>query len=264
MTNFNLYTDMLKQVHILIAGCAGSGKSVVINGMISEAICGTPEEAKLILIDPKRVELVEYKGLPHTLRYASEPDEMVAALQYAMNLCDARYTLMQAAGQKKYQGAHVYVIIDELADLMTTDKKRVMPLIQRLCQVGRAAGISVVAATQCPLTIVIPTPIKVNFDCVIGLHTVNAQHSRNIIDEAGCEKLPRYGKAIYTNPDMRETVNVPMVSDEERAAIINYWLRIEAAKKAPKPTAKAAPKAEHKPTAKRPEKRKGFFERLFA
>lgn len=220
---YKLYADMLNQTHILVAGQTGSGKSVVINGIISTALYKAPSEVQFILIDPKRVELIEYRDLPHTIKYASEPDAMVEALQYAMCLCDTRYEAMQHARIKKYTGSHVYVIIDELADLMTTDKKRVMPLIQRLCQVGRAAGISVIAATQCPLATVIPTPIKVNFDSKVALKTATAQHSRNIMDATGCEKLPRYGKAYYVTPDHNGIVNVPMIDDEERARLIDHW-----------------------------------------
>ena len=244
-----LYEDLLAQTHLLIAGATGSGKSVVINGMIAEALKNHPDEVQFILIDPKRVELIDYRGLPQTVKYASEPDEMVAALQYAMCMCDTRYKAMQAAGIKKWLGSRVYVFIDELADLMTTDKKRVMPLIQRLCQVGRAAAITVVAATQCPLAAVIPTPIKVNFDAKVALRTVTAQHSRNIMDATGCEKLPRYGKAYFVRPEGTDLVAVPMVAEAEIAALI---ARCTTRKVAPKPAPKAEPK------------RRGFFGRLFA
>lgn len=250
----SLYRDMLKQTHILIAGATGSGKSVIINGIISTAIHKLPCDVQFILIDPKRVELVEYKNLPHTLIYASEPDDMVSALQRALILCDIRYKSMQTTGCKKYQGSHTYVIIDELADLMTTDKKRVMPLIQRLCQIGRAAGISVIASTQCPLATVISTPIKVNFDTRVGLHTVTAQHSRNITEANGCEKLPRYGQAYYITPEGSNIVSVPMVDDAERARLIKFWKDIDAAENAEEAAAKPTPQP----------KRKGLFARLFA
>lgn len=240
-STYKLYADMLNQTHILIAGATGSGKSVVINGIIATALYKAPTEVQFILIDPKRVELIDYKNLPHTIKYASEPDAMVEALQYAMCLCDTRYEAMQHARIKKWIGSHVYVVIDELADLMTTDKKRVMPLIQRLCQVGRAAGIHVIAATQCPLAAVIPTPIKVNFDSKVALRTVTAQHSRNIMDAIGCEKLPRYGKAYYVTPELNGIVSVPMIDGEEIARLTAHW---EAQAK--------------------PEPRKGIFKRLFA
>lgn len=158
---YNLYADMLQQPHLLIAGATGSGKSVVINGMMTTALKDSPAAVQFILIDPKRVELVDYKELPHTLRYSSEPGEMVQALQEAITMTDNRYRDMARQHVKKYGGGAVYVVIDELADLMTTNKKQVQPILQRLCQIGRAANVHVVAATQCPLSAVIPTPISI-------------------------------------------------------------------------------------------------------
>ncbi len=255
-----LYENLLAQTHLLIAGATGSGKSVVISGMIATALKTKPTKVEFILIDPKRVELIDYAALPQTIKYASEPDAMVEALQFAMSLCDTRYAAMQKAHLKKWPGSKTYVVIDELADLMTTDKAHVMPLIQRLCQIGRAAGISVVAATQCPLAAVIPTPIKVNFDAKVALRTVTAQHSRNIMDATGCEKLPRYGKAYFVRPEGTDLVNVPMVDETEIAALI-------ASCEVKKPASQPAPKAEPQVVAPTPEpqpKRRGFFGRLFA
>lgn len=273
-----IYTELLNQMHILIAGAAGSGKSVVINGIIEEALSGETIDHRFILIDPKRVELVEYKGLLQTIKYASEPDEMVEALELAMAECDARYIEMQAERQKKYTGSHIWVIIDELADLMTTDGKRVRPLIQRLCQIGRAARIHVIAATQCPLANIIPTEIKVNFDCKVALRTASAQHSRNIMECTGCEKLPRYGKAYIVTPEGTELVTIPAPDDAAHEAIVAGWqARADAAhaaraaaekrvQEAHRATQEAATKA-HKEAAKEaPAKpaKAGFFKRLFA
>lgn len=220
---YTLYKDMLLQPHLLIAGATGSGKSVVINGLMFTALHDSPARYEFILIDPKRVELAEYKPLPHVLQYASEPGEMVQALQYAMDITERRYKAMQRQGLKKYQGGGVYVVIDELADLMTTDKKHVQPLIQRLCQIGRAAGVHVVAATQCPLSAVIPTPIKVNFDSRVALRTRSAQDSRNITGFKGCELLPRYGQGYYMTPEGFKLYNIPMTAPEDIAALVRYW-----------------------------------------
>lgn len=162
---YALYQNMLAQPHLMIAGATGSGKSVVVNALIYTALYCFPHSAEsknnvgLILIDPKRVELVEYKDLPHTLKYASEPVEMLQALRYTMQLVESRYRTMQRKKVKKWDSGQVYVIIDEFADLMTTNQKQVQPLIQRLAQVGRAAGIHIILATQCPLAKVIPTEI---------------------------------------------------------------------------------------------------------
>ena len=114
-------------------------------------------------------------------------------------------------------------VIDELADLMTVDKKHVLPLLQRIAQIGRAANVKIIAATQCPLTTVIPTAVKVNFDTIIGLHTRSAQDSRNIIGMAGCESLPRYGQGYYLTPAGIELYNIPMYDDAEQARIIRHW-----------------------------------------
>lgn len=222
---YTLYKDMLSQPHLLIAGATGSGKSVIINGLIYTALYDSPAAVRLILIDPKRVELVEYKNLPHTIQYASEPGEMIGALQGALDIVEMRYKLMQRQREKKYNGAAVYIVIDELADLMTTSKKHVQPLLQRLAQIGRAANVHIIAATQCPLAAVIPTPIKVNFDSRVGLRTRSRQDSRNILDCPGCELLPRYGQGYYMTPEGLQLYNIPMISDTERQRIIKHWIK---------------------------------------
>lgn len=220
---YTLYKDMLKQPHLLIAGATGSGKSVVINGLIYTALHDSPAVVEFILIDPKRVELVDYKPLPHTLTYASEPGDMVKALEKAMEITESRYRAMQRDRVKKYSGGAVYVVIDELADLMTTNKRQVQPLIQRLCQIGRAANVHVIAATQCPLATVIPTPIKVNFDARVALRTRSAQDSRNILGLKGCELLPRYGQGYYMTPDGLKLYNVPMIDADSLHSMVKYW-----------------------------------------
>lgn len=222
-TSYTLYSDMAAQPHLLVAGATGSGKSVVINGIISTLLFKAPSQAQFILVDPKRVELVRYKDLPHTVRYASEPADMVQALQQALVITDRRYQEMQKARVLKYDGPDLYVVIDELADLMTTDKRHVQPLLQRLCQIGRAARVHVIAATQCPLAAVIPTPIKVNFDSRVALRTSCAQDSRNIIQQTGCELLPRYGQGFYRTPEGLDLWNIPLVPESTIADLIRWW-----------------------------------------
>lgn len=222
-TSCALYDNMLVQPHLLIAGATGSGKSVAINGIIHSALFNSPAKVEFILIDPKRVELCEYKRLPHTLYYASESQDMVKALQYAIGITETRYKAMQRQGKRKSDSSDVYIIIDELADLMTTNKRQVQPLIQRICQIGRAARVHVIAATQCPLASVIPTPIKVNFDARLGLRTRSAQDSRNILGYAGLETLPRFGQGVYMTPDENTLYNIPMIPDNERQRLIDYW-----------------------------------------
>ena len=220
---YTLYADMLQQTHILIAGATGSGKSVLINGIMQTALYSSPAKYQFILIDLKRVELADYKHLPHTRVYADNIAAALSALSEALVLIDRRYAEMQRQQVRKYDGPCVYVVIDELADLMTVNKKQVLPLLQRIAQIGRAANVKIIAATQCPLATVIPTQVKVNFDTVIGLHTRSAQDSRNILGMAGCEALPRYGQGYYSTPAGIQLYNIPMYADAERARVLNYW-----------------------------------------
>lgn len=221
---FGLYLDALKQPHLLIAGTTGSGKSVLVNALIYTALYNAPGEASFILIDPKRVELSEFRPLPHTLYYASEPDTMPDALRYAINLTERRFTIMQAEKVKKWPGGDIYVVIDELADLMTTNRKEVQPLIQRLCQIGRAARVHVIACTQTPIAKVIPTEIKVNFDARFGLRTRSKQDSRNILDAPGLELLPAYGQGVYMRPPaLRTLYNIPMIPPDHVTARVRFW-----------------------------------------
>lgn len=219
-----LYNTLLKQTHLLVAGATGSGKSVIVNGLIHTAITQyTPSMIQFIFIDPKRVELSEYRNMPHCVKYASEPADMIGALQYAMDICENRYKIMQNQGARKYTGAQVYVIIDEWADLMTTQKKAVKPLIQRLAQIGRAAGIHIILCTQTPVAVIIPTEIKCNFDSRVGLRTRSGQDSRNIIGVKGLETLPRYGQGVIMTPEDTFLSVIPMYSDTDRARVIEYW-----------------------------------------
>ena len=226
---YNLFSDMLKQPHLLVAGATGSGKSVVINGIITTALKDSPAAVQFIFIDPKRVELVDYRPLPHTLKYASEPGDMVQALQYTMDTTERRYKAMQSRHEKNYSGGAVYVAgmdtADEslLLDIRRTVGMVVQPLIQRLAQIGRAANVHIIAATQCPLSAVIPTPIKVNFDSRVGLRTRSKQDSRNILGLPGCETLPRYGQGYYMTPAGLQLYNIPMYSPAEVQRLVDYW-----------------------------------------
>ena len=219
----NLFEDMAAQPHLLVAGATGSGKSVVINGIVYGLLHKGPAAAGLILIDPKRVELNQYGRVPHCIRYASEPAAMLEALKAAMNITESRYKEMQRSGSRKYTGGDVYVIIDELADLMTTQKKDVLPLLQRLCQIGRAARVHVIACTQCPLAQIIPTPVKVNFDARVALRTRSAQDSRNILGRTGCELLPRYGQGYYMTPEGTNKWIIPYVTDDQINEVTAWW-----------------------------------------
>lgn len=223
-----LYADMMTQPHLLVAGATGSGKSVVINGIVHAAMHhapGTqPGGVELILIDPKRVELVQYKFLPHTICYATEPGQIVNALRAAMSITESRYAEMQSQRLRKYPGGDVYVIIDEFADLILMSSA-VKPLIQRIAQIGRAAKVHIILATQTPIAKVIPTEIKCNFDARVGLRTRSAQDSRNIIGRSGLETLPAYGQGRYITPKQDTLYNIPMIPDEELDRLVEFWER---------------------------------------
>lgn len=241
------YDDMLDCNHLLIAGASGSGKSVLehalIHNLLGRAPVSEPTDparcdkcARLILLDPKMVELSQYKDLPHTLRYASDTDEMLDALRYAQELMETRFAQIRKDGKRNgdHRFGHVYVIIDELGDLMTTCKKEAAPLIQRIAQLGRAARVHIIACTQCPTTAVIPTFIKVNFDGLVGLRTRSAQDSRNIIGESGCELLPNprltgHGECLFLRGADLHHYPVYMVDDAEIDRVIAHWMEQKAA-----------------------------------
>ena len=221
----DLYKDIAMQPHTLIAGKTGSGKSVVINGVLYTALQSSPAIVQLILIDPKRVELSWYKQLPHTIAYASEPQEFAPAIMKALQIIDDRCKYMEGKRIRQYDGGHVYVVIDELADIMTDKNTRraCEPLIQRIGQIGRCANVHLIMATQCPLSSVISTPIKVNVT-PLGLKTRNAQDSRNIVGRSGCEALPSHGTGIYVTPDYDGFVSIPYIPDCDIQARIDDWV----------------------------------------
>ena len=228
-TIFNLYVNLLRQPHLLIAGATGSGKSVVVNGLISTALFNAPGRqtggVEFILIDPKRVELAQYRQLRHTLLYASEPQDFLYVLDEAMQITEEdRYRTMQAQGVRRWTGGDLYIIIDEFADLMTTQRRAVQPVIQRLAQIGRAAKVHLIIATQTPISKVLPTEIKCNFDARVGLRTRSRQDSINILGHAGLETLPRYGEGVVMLPEGETLYKIPMVEDAEIERLCSFWM----------------------------------------
>lgn len=215
--------------HLLIAGATGSGKSIALNGIIhSLLMTSSPVKCMFVLIDPKKVELVQYNDLPHVARYASDHPEIVRSLQWAVEETNRRFSEMQSKRIREYDGPHLYVVIDELADLMVSIKKETLPLLQRLAQVGRAARVHVIACTQNVLAVTIPTVLKCNFSTVLGLRTCNAQQSRFLISATGCEMLPdpkREGKGygfIRDGADL-EKILIYKYPEEETKAVLKWW-----------------------------------------
>jgi len=215
--------DMLEQSHLLIAGSTGSGKSVLINSLIYTALYKSPNKCRFILIDPKRVELIDYKPLPHTISYNSEISGILKALQYSIELMEKRYKQMQRQRIKKSNAADIYIIIDEYADLIIQAKKQVEPYIIRLSQLGRAANIHLILATQRPTRDIVTGAIKVNLDSRVALRCSSSQDSRNILDVKGAETLPRYGYAYYKTSRGLKLISIPMINQSELASRIKWW-----------------------------------------
>ena len=222
-----LCENILNQPHVLIAGATGSGKSVLINSLIYTLLYRGPGQAELVLIDPKRVELVNYSNLPHTIGYSSETSDIINTITGTVDLMERRYSEMQKKRIKLYAGPDVYVIIDEYADLVTTSKKYTVPNICRIAQLGRAARIHLIVATQRPTRDIIDGQIKVNIDSRIALRCPTRQDSRNIINVPGAETLPRYGHGYYLTPDtmIPILVDIPMTPESELNRLIDHWTR---------------------------------------
>lgn len=220
-----LALDFIKQTHLLIAGTTGSGKSVIINNIIYTLLYKSPKEVKLILIDPKKVELIQYKELPHTLAYASEQADIINTIKNTVALMEQRYKTMQKQGIKKSKESNIYIIIDEYADLITTSKKDTECLICRLAQLGRAARVHLIIATQRPTRDIITGQVKINIDSRLALRVPTAQDSRNIINIKGAENLAKYGQGYYLTPDTLtpQLVDISYIPETELADRVKWW-----------------------------------------
>ena len=233
---YNLFLDALEQPHLLIAGATGSGKSVLINGLVNTLLyrvpCDVSGGMQLILIDPKRVELAAYKNLPHTVESASgfDPDAWVSALAKAVQIMDSRYSYMEQRGLKKYDRGDLYVIIDEWAAVYKNGGRDAYRAVLRLISEGRAARVHVIMATQVPKATIIPTEIRENFSARFCLFTNNAQQSRVIMDANGCEELPDprtagYALGYYVLPGKNNNTlyQIPYVQDSEIEQNLAWW-----------------------------------------
>lgn len=209
-----IVTDMAKMPHLLIAGATGSGKSVAVNSvLLSFLFRSSPSDVKLILIDPKRVELSLYNGLPHLLTgVITDHQQAVNALRWTVGEMDRRYKLLQEVGKRnigEFNAAstitklpYLVLVIDELADLMSVAQNDVEAAIVRLAQMARAVGIHLVVATQRPSVDVITGLIKANITTRIAFAVASQVDSRTILDMAGAEKLLGAGDMLYTSSDL--------------------------------------------------------------
>jgi S-DNA-T family DNA segregation ATPase FtsK/SpoIIIE len=204
--NRPLWFDLAAAPHLLIAGETGSGKSVLLNSILSSLLyLYTSERMQLLLIDPKQVELTNYDSLPHLV--TPPITDITAAVYYLRQACDkmdARYTFLSAHGLKDISGTtypHLVIVIDELADLMLTSGGAVEPYIIRLAQKGRSAGIHLIIATQRPTVNVITGLIKSNLPCKIALRVASVRDSVTILDHKGAETLTGCGDALLKLAD---------------------------------------------------------------
>ncbi len=240
--SYDLYKNMLEQHHLLIAGACGSGKSVVINALIYHAMRKAPQDApgccQLILCDPKRVELVRYKNLPHVLRFANSLETIAEALAHAHNIMMARYADMEKRGLVEYDRGDLYVIVDEFADLILHNSDReanrirtqVENMIQSLAQMGRAAHVHLILATQAPNRKTIKPNIVLNMTARLALRCESPIESKQIINQPGAELLPdprveHRAHGLYKTGFTVEEWNLPMTPPEDIAERIAWWTK---------------------------------------
>ncbi len=241
--------DLATMPHILIAGSTGSGKSVAINAMIMSLLFkSTPEQVRLILVDPKRVELGVYEGIPHLFTpIIAEPKLAANALRNAVREMERRLKLLASRSVRNieqynrlFDGAtpslfdeaqdqqplpYIVIIIDELADLMMIDKANVEESVTRLAQMARAVGIHLVLATQRPSVDVITGLIKANVPTRISFRLATKVDSRTILDANGAEALLGRGDLLYLPPGTSRLhrVHAPLVTEKEIAAVTDFW-----------------------------------------
>jgi len=235
-----LAADLAAMPHLLIAGTTGSGKSVCVNSIVASFLMyNTPDELRLIMVDPKRVELTGYDGIPHLLApVVVELERVVGALQWVTREMDQRYEKFADLGARNLvdyndraesQGLrklpYLVVIIDELADLMMLAPDETERTITRMAQLARATGIHMVISTQRPSVDVVTGLIKANFPARIAFATASGTDSRVILDQPGAERLLGRGDMLFQAPDAPAPVRMQgvFVSDFEILRIVQYW-----------------------------------------
>ena len=231
--------DLAKMPHLLIAGATGSGKSVMVNALITSLLCNaTPDDVRMILVDLKRVELAAYNGLPHLLvPVITEPERAKAALKWAVNEMEGRYRRFAGATARNIRAynesradpadrmPYIVLVVDELADLMMREGKHVEEPIVRLAQKARATGIHMVLATQRPSVNVVTGLIKANFPSRIAFAMASQIDSRTILDTPGAEDLIGRGDMLYQPSDLPRPMRLQgvFVSDHEIGRVTGHW-----------------------------------------
>ncbi len=231
--------DLAKMPHLLIAGATGSGKSVAVNALIASLLMrATPDDVRLILVDPKRVELADYNGVPHLLvPVITEADRAKAALKWAVAEMEVRYRKFAGATARNVTAynetrvdpadrlPYIVIVIDELADLMMRDGRSVEDPIVRLAQKARATGIHLVLATQRPSVNVVTGLIKANFPSRIAFAMASQIDSRTILDAPGAEDLIGRGDMLFQPSDLPRPIRLQgvFVSDQEVRAVTAHW-----------------------------------------
>jgi len=227
--------DLAKMPHLLIAGATGSGKSVAINTIIASILFNaTPAEVRFLMVDPKRIELSGYEGIPHLLHpVVVEPKLAARALQWAVREMERRYKLLEEARVKNFDSynesaeeklPYVVVIVDELADLMMVASKDVELSIARLAQMARAAGIHLIIATQRPSVDVLTGLIKANFPTRISFKVASKVDSRTILDTMGAEHLLGAGDMLFLPPgsSMLKRIHGAYISEFETEKLVDF------------------------------------------
>jgi len=232
--------DLAAMPHLLIAGATGSGKSVCINAIIACLLFdNSPDELRMIMVDPKRVELVNFNGIPHLLGpVVVKPDEVVSCLRWLTREMDNRFTLfakekvrnIDAFNEKMKNDdgdtmPYIIALIDELADLMLSAPEETEKLLTRLAQMARATGIHLVIATQRPSVDVVTGLIKANFPSRISFAVTSSVDSRVVLDTPGAEKLLGKGDMLYMASDSSKLSRMQgcFVSDDELARLVHFW-----------------------------------------
>jgi S-DNA-T family DNA segregation ATPase FtsK/SpoIIIE len=243
--------------HLLVAGTTGSGKSVCVNAIIASLLMhNTPDTLRLLMVDPKRVELTGYDGIPHLLApVVVEMERVIGALQWATREMDQRYhkfaeigvrsiveynNQMEASGGRKLP--YLVIIIDELADLMMLAPDETERTITRMAQLARATGIHMVISTQRPSVDVVTGLIKANFPARIAFATASGTDSRVILDQPGAERLLGRGDMLFQAPDAAAPVRLQgvFVSDQELLRLVQFWRMQTQGRAAPAAAATAA------------------------